>query len=162
MLNWISILIQHLFNNYLVNHLQLVSSRCISEVFRYRWTSIVFYQWESNSTFRVGNIVIRSGEYSLCSIYLEWRSSKFDLMDLFINPLQTKLFYEYNTTSMNEQISLRPVLNIVEKGVVPREISSRTMMIMMSIESLICFSLQYILSLFIERSSELFGIISIF
>lgn len=83
-------------------------------------------------------------------------------MDLFINPLQTKLFYEYNTTSMNEQISLRPVLNIVEKGVVPREISSRTMMIMMSIESLICFSLQYILSLFIERSSELFGIISIF
>lgn len=35
------------------------------------------------------------------------------------------MYYEYNTSSNNEQILLRPVLNIVEKGIVPRDISSR-------------------------------------
>ena len=39
--------------------------------------------------------------------------------------LQSKLYYEYNTSSSNEQALLRPVLNIVEKGIVPREISSK-------------------------------------
>ncbi len=35
------------------------------------------------------------------------------------------MYYEYNTSSSNEQALLRPVLNIVEKGMVPREISSK-------------------------------------
>jgi hypothetical protein len=39
--------------------------------------------------------------------------------------LKPKLYYEYNTSSSNEQVLLRPVLNIIEKGIVPREISSK-------------------------------------
>ncbi|CAF4515620.1 unnamed protein product [Rotaria sp. Silwood1] len=36
----------------------------------------------------------------------------------------SKLYYEYNTSSSNEQALLRPVLNIIEKGNVPRETST--------------------------------------
>ncbi|CAF0822291.1 unnamed protein product [Adineta steineri] len=35
-----------------------------------------------------------------------------------------KLHYEYNTSSSNEQVLLRPVLNIAEQGIVPRKTSA--------------------------------------
>ncbi|CAF4285921.1 unnamed protein product [Rotaria socialis] len=34
------------------------------------------------------------------------------------------IYYQYNTSSSNEQILLQPVLNINEKGIVPREVST--------------------------------------
>ncbi|CAF4151446.1 unnamed protein product, partial [Rotaria sp. Silwood2] len=36
----------------------------------------------------------------------------------------SKLYYDYNTSSSNEQALLRPVLNIVENGIVPRKTST--------------------------------------
>ncbi|CAF2619161.1 unnamed protein product [Rotaria sp. Silwood2] len=37
---------------------------------------------------------------------------------------QNGLYYDYNTSSSNEQALLRPVLNIVENGIVPRKTST--------------------------------------
>jgi hypothetical protein len=55
-------------------------------------------------------------------------SSTKSISKIRILSFQSKLYYEYNTISSNEQVLLRPVLNIIEKGIVPRDISSRKMM----------------------------------
>ncbi|CAF0754080.1 unnamed protein product [Rotaria sordida] len=46
-----------------------------------------------------------------------WNEDRFDID-------KSKLYYEYNTSSSDEQSLLRPVLNIIEKGIVPKEIST--------------------------------------
>ena len=95
------------------------------------WT--LFYSWQSNSICSLENTSVNSSWCSFYSIHLErksirFRSSKFlncCSFRTFFFYLKSKLHYEYNTSSTNKQILLPPVLNIVERGIVPREISSR-------------------------------------
>jgi hypothetical protein len=69
-------------------------------------------------------------------IQFTWSEDRFDIdrvsptkiyfnINHLFSILKPKLYYEYNTSSSNEHVLLPPVLNIGEKGIVPRDISSK-------------------------------------
>jgi hypothetical protein len=133
MLNLIYISIQFLFNNYSVFYIKIY----FLKIFDFRCLDLKEYQLYFIQENQIRYSSLKSSLSVPANVHfvqLTWSEDRFDvdtvsyLEYISINILfflKPKLYYEYNTSSSNEQALLRPVLNIIEKGIVPREISSK-------------------------------------